>query len=103
MVLGNEQVGRAVVIVVSGDDGPRIFELKFVQSHVSGDVFPSVRTKVAEEFDFAFALFRLAHGNEVHPAVVVVIEGRDAVSANEITLWELYIFKGFAVVVVPEA
>ena len=60
MVLGDEQVGRAVVVVVSGDDGARIFELNFVEANVGSDVLPSIRAEIAEQLDFAFAVFRLA-------------------------------------------
>ena len=48
VVLSDEQVGRAVVIEVSRDDGARIFELNLVEAHVGGDVFPSIGTKIAE-------------------------------------------------------
>src|SRR6266496_2860597 len=77
-VLGDEQVGGAVVVVVSGDDGARLFELDLVETNAGGDVFPSVGPQVAEQLYFAFAVFRLAHCDEVHPAVVVVVEGSDA-------------------------
>src|SRR5262249_23134059 len=103
VVLGNEQVGGAVVVVVSGDDRARIFELNLVETHVGGDVLPSVRPKIAKEFDFAFALFRLTDSYQVHPAVVVVIEGGDAVGAGPTGFGEFDLLEGFAVIVAPEA
>ncbi len=48
VVLGDKQVGGTVVVVVSGDDGARLFELNFVEADVGGDVSPAVGAKVAE-------------------------------------------------------
>src|SRR5713226_5031590 len=82
VVLGDEQVGGAVVVKVSGDDGTWVFELNFVEANVGGDVFESIGAEVAEETDFAFAVFRFAHGDEVNPAVIVVVESGDAEGAS---------------------
>ena len=60
MILSDEQVGGAVVVEISRDDGARIFELNFIEANIGGLVFESVRTKVAEQLDFALAYFRLA-------------------------------------------
>ena len=84
VVLGDEKVGCAVVVVVAGDDGARIFQLDFVESDVGGDIFKAVRAKVAEQANFAFAVFRFADCDEINPAVVVVVEGSDTVSANPV-------------------
>ena len=86
VILRDEQVGGAVVVVVAGDDGARIFELNLVEANVGGDVFESVGPEIAEETDFALAVFRLADGDEVDPAVVVVVEGGDAVGADPVRL-----------------
>src|SRR5262249_52748684 len=102
VVLGDEQVGRAVVIVVAGDDRARIFELNLVEAYVGGDLLPSVGTEIAEKLDFAFALFRLADSYKIHPAVVVVVEGGDAVGAHPVSFGELDLLKGFAMIVAPE-
>ena len=102
VVLGDEQVGRAVVVVVSGDDRTRIFELNLVEAHIGSDVFPSIRPEIAEQLDFAFAVFRLADSSEVHPAVVVVVEGGDAVGARPVGFGKFDLLEGFAVIVAPQ-
>ena len=89
MVLRDEQVGGAVVVVVAGDDGARIFELNLVEADVGSDVFPSVGAEIAEELDFAFAVFGLADSDEVDPAVVVVVEGGDAEAAGPVRFGKL--------------
>ena len=86
MILRDEQIDGAVVVVVAGDDGARIFQINLVEADIGCDVFPSVRAKVAKEADFAFAVFGFADGYEVDPAVVVVVEGGDAEGADPIGL-----------------
>src|SRR5205085_11918058 len=86
VILSDEQVGGAVVIVVSGDDGTRVFELNLVEAYVGSDVFESVRTKIAKELYFALSLFRFAHSDEINPSVIVEVEGGDAVGALPISL-----------------
>src|SRR5215469_1824039 len=82
MVLSNDEVGSAVVVIVSGNDRARIFELNLVEADVGGDILPSVRPQVAEELYFALAIFRLARRDEVHPTVVIVIEGSHTVGTG---------------------
>ena len=82
VILRDEQVGGAVVVVVAGDDGARIFELNLVEADVGGDVFESVGAEIAEQADFALAVFRFADSDQIDPAVVVVVKGGDAVSAR---------------------
>ena len=60
------------------------FELNLVEADVGGDVFESVGAEVAEEADFALAVFGFADGDEVDPAVVVVVEGGDAEGASPV-------------------
>ena len=103
VILRDEQVGRAVVVVVAGDDGARIFELNLVEANVGGDVFESVRPKIAEQPHFALAVFRFADGDEVDPAVVVVVEGGDAVGADPVGLGEFHLLEDLAVIVAPES
>src|SRR5947207_11232553 len=84
MILSDEQVGGAVVVEVSGDDGARILELNFVEANVGADVFEPIRPQVAEQAHFAFAVFRLAYRDEINPAIVVVVEGGDSESADPV-------------------
>ena len=84
VILRDEQIGGAIAVVVAGDDGARIFELNLVEADVGGDILEAVRAEIAEQTDFARAVFRLANGDEIDPAVVVVVDGGDAVSANPV-------------------
>ena len=86
MILRDQQIGGAVAVVVAGDDGAWIFELNFVEADIGGDVFESVGAEIAEEADFAFAIFGFAYGDKVDPAVVVIVEGGDAEGADPIGL-----------------
>ena len=58
VILRDQQIGGAVAVVVAGDDGARIFELNLVEADVGGDIFESVGAEIAEETDFAFAIWR---------------------------------------------
>ena len=102
MILRDEQIGCAVVVVVAGDDGARIFELNFVEADVGGDVFESVGTEIAEESDFALAVGSFADGDEIDPAVVVVVEGGDAVGAGPVGGGQRNLLE-LAVIVAPES
>ena len=86
MILRDQQIGGAVVVVVAGDDGAGIVELNLVEADIGGDVFKSVGAEIAEQPHFTLAVFRFANGDEIDPAVVVVVEGSDAESANPVQL-----------------
>src|SRR5713226_6784775 len=103
MVLRDEQVGRAVVVVVAGDDGARIFELNLVEANVGSDVFEAVRAEVAEEAHFALAVLCLADGDHIDPAVVVVVESGDAVGPDPAGLRKCDAIETLAVIVAPES
>ena len=102
MILGDEQVDGAVVIVVTADDGAGIFELNFVEADVRGDIFESVGTEIAEETDLASAFFRFSDGDEVDPAIVVVVDSSDAVGADPIGVGEVHSIEALCFVVPPE-
>jgi len=57
MILRDQKIDSAVVVVISGDDRAWIFELNFVQAGLRGHVFPSVGAEIPEEADFAFPSF----------------------------------------------
>ncbi len=88
VVLRDEQVGGAVAVVVAGDDGARIFELNLVEANVGGDIFESIGAEIAEQTHFAFAFFSFADGDEIDPAVIVVVDGGDAKGADPVRLWK---------------
>ena len=102
VVLGDKQVGGAVVVVVAGDNGARAFEMDLVEANVGGDVFESVGAEIAEEADFALAVFRFADGDQVDPAVVVVVERGDAVGQDPVSFWQLNGSERFPLIVAPE-
>ena len=79
VILRDQQIGGAVAVVVSGNNRARIFELNLVEANLGSDVFESIGTKIAEQPHFAFAIFRLANRDQINPAIVVVVQGRDAV------------------------
>src|ERR1700685_2645313 len=89
MILRDEQIGRAVVVIVASDNRPRFLKLNLVEPNVSGDVLESVGAKIAEKFNFALAIFRLADRDEIDPTVVVVVEGSDAKRADPVGLRQL--------------
>ena len=102
MILRDEQIGRAVAVVVASDDGARIFQLNLVEADVGGDVFESVGPEIAEEADFAFTVGCFADRYQVDPAVVVVVEGGDATSASPIRLGKLDLLEALSLTVAPK-
>src|SRR5437016_13902947 len=102
MILSDEQVGGAVVVEVSGDDGARIFELNFVEANVGSNVFEPIRSEIAGESNFAFVVFRLTRGDEINPAVVVVVKVGQAVGTRPFRLGERDTFETCARIVTLE-
>ena len=102
MILGNHEVGSAIAVVVAGYNRTWIFQLNFVETNISSDVFKTVRAKIAEEADFALAFFGLADSRHVHPAIVVIIKRRHAPAADPIGCRQSYGFEALAPVVAPE-
>src|SRR5208282_1422690 len=102
VILRDQKIDGTVVVVVAGNDGARLFELNLVESDVGGDVLPSVGSKITEEADFAFAVFRLADSDEIDPAVVVVVDGGDAVGANPVWRRNVDLLKALAVIIAPQ-
>ena len=102
MILRDQEIDSAVVVVVSGNDGARLFELNLVESNVDGDVFPSAGTKIAEEADFALAVFRLADSDEIDPPIVVVVDSGDALGNVKIRLRERHGSKTLSAIVMPK-
>ena len=82
VVLRDQKINGTVIVVVAGDNGSRLFELNFVESGFGGDIFEAVGAEVAEEADFSLAVFCFADGDEIDPAVIVIVDGGDAVGAD---------------------
>src|SRR6185312_3855216 len=103
MILCDQQIGRAVVVKISGDDCARSFELNFVEADVGSDVFESVETKIAEEFYFASAVFGLTDCNQINPAIVVVINGGNANCTFPIDDWKRNLLETFSLIISPQS
>src|SRR5580692_1287978 len=102
MILRDEQVGSAIVIVVASDDGARIFELNLVEADVDGDIFESVQPEIAEQTYFATTVGSFTDSDQVDPAVVVVVDGRDAPRPNPVCGWKLNSLESLALLIAPE-
>src|SRR5579864_3104965 len=102
MILRDEQIDRAVIVVVAGDDGTRVFEMNLVEADIGSDVLEAVGAQVPEQLDFALAIFCLTDGDKVDPAVVVVVEGGDAVGADPAGLGQSDALERLTVIVAPE-
>src|SRR5579862_4141783 len=102
-ILRDQQVGRTVAVVITGDDGPRFFESDLVEADVGGDIFESVWAEIAKQPHFALAIGGFANRNQVNPAVIVVIDGSDAPAANPVGRGQCNLFEGLPVIVTPES
>src|SRR4029077_12965041 len=102
-ILHNQQICSTVAVVVTGNDGARIFQLNLVEANVGSDVFETVGAEIAEQAHFSLAFFRFADSDQVDPAIVVVVEGSHAVSFRPVCLRQLHRFEALAVVIAPEA
>ena len=102
VILRDQQIGRTIVVVITGDDGAGIFELNLVETNIGGDVFETIRSEIAKQPHFAFAFFRFADGDQIDPAVVVVVDGGDAKGADPISGGKFDAIKSLAVVVPPQ-
>src|ERR1700722_18842263 len=49
VILRDEKIGRAVAIVVTSDDGARIFQFDLVESNIGSNILEAVRPKIAEQ------------------------------------------------------
>src|ERR1017187_7774221 len=101
VILRDQKIDGAVIVVVTSDDGARLFELNFVESSFGGDIFEAVRAEIAEEADFTFAVFRLANSDKIDPAVVVVVDGGHTVGPDPIRVRQFHSVEVFAVIVAP--
>src|SRR5579872_793978 len=104
MILRDQQIGSAVVVVIAGDDGARMFKMNLVEPNVSGHIFESIGAEIAKQLDLTLAVFRFADGDEIYPAVVVVVEGGNAVAtSNPVRFRKRHTLEALAVVVAPQS
>ena len=103
VILRDQQIGRAIAIVVAGNDGARLFELNLVEANVGGYILETIRAEIAEQPHFALAIFRFADGDQIDPAVVVVIDGGDAEGTDPVCRRQVDAIESLAVVVAPQS
>src|SRR5579864_8460127 len=102
MILRDQQIGSAIAVIVSGNDGPRIFELNLVEANVGSNILEPLRTEITEQPYFAFPVLGLADRDQIDPAIVVVVERGKAIAFRP---WKLGKFDGierFSLIVTPE-
>src|ERR1700722_7496761 len=102
MILRDEQIDRAVVVVIARDDRSRLFKLNLVEPNIGGDVFESFWPKIAEQPPFPFTIFRLADRYEIDPSVIVVVKGGDAGGANPAGFGKIYSLKALSRIIFPK-
>ena len=78
------------------------FELNLIQANIGSNIFEAVRTEIAEQPDFAFAIFGFTHGNQINPSVVVVIKGGDTEGTGPVGDGQHNRFEAFSMIVPPE-
>ena len=82
IILGDEQIQGAIAVAIESDHRARIVEHDFVEAGFGSDVAKAGRAFVAKQHDAAFAGESFADGDEIDPAVIVVIESGDAPGAH---------------------
>jgi len=80
--LRHNQVRRAVAIHVRRDDIARVVQVKLVEAQLPADIFPAVRAEIAEYVQLC-AVLRFQHRRQIHPSVIVEVDGRDTVAADD--------------------
>ena len=87
-VLRDEQVGIAIGVVVSSEQGTGALQLEFVEAHIGGDVREPLGTEVAQQMDARNPrILGAAYGGEIDPAIIVIIEGGDAPAFCPVKRW----------------
>ena len=79
MILRDQQIDRAVIVIIPGDNRARILKLNFVESNVGRNILPPVWPQIAKQPNLAAPILSLANRSEINPAVVVIIKGDDSI------------------------
>jgi len=78
--LCNDNVGAAISGDIADRDGAGLLKLEAVEMNLAGDIGKTGRAEIAQQTDFA-AGPGLTNGDEVEPAVIVVVDGGDPEAA----------------------
>ena len=100
--LRNDEIGVAVAGEIRDGDGARLREFDGIEMHFFGDVGPAFCAEIAEQAEFAAAA-GFAGGDEIEPAVVVVIDGGNSPAALPAEIRKRDALEMLAVDVAPEA
>src|SRR5579863_3686144 len=95
-------MGRAIAVIVTCDNRARILELNLVEPNISSHVLEAIRPEIPEQPHFTLTLFGFTDGDQIDPAVVVVVDGGDAIGTNPVRLRKFHLVERFTVVVAPE-
>src|SRR5437660_7354618 len=100
--LSQEQVCAAVTVNISGEQGPRRVQLDCVQTDFSGHISEAVLSQITEQPDFSTSVFCFAHGCQIDPAIVIVIQRGHAPGPPPVFYWKLDLLHTLAVQVAPK-
>ena len=101
VALPGEILSLIHIFVIERDHSARIVQHDFVEAGLMRNIAKTRWSLIAEKRDSAFARKRLAHGDQVHPAVVIVIERGDPPGAHPGRHHERDAFKRFSPHVSP--
>ena len=100
--LRNDEIGRQIVVEVSGDQRTRIVQLQLVQPERRADVFESLRAFVAQHAQLG-SLRGFDHRCQVDPSIVIEIDGGDAPALRRVGDGQRHALEMLAVHIAPEA
>src|ERR1700688_1007897 len=97
-----DEVSSALAARVRKGQSTRLSKFDGVEMRVFGDVGPTLISQIAEKAKFA-AVAGFACGDDVEPAVIIVIDGRDSPSALPSEIGERDTLEFFSVYIAPQA
>src|SRR5437879_9635916 len=88
-ILGDEQIGVAVLVEIAGEQCPRMLMLDLVQSGRVGHIFKALWPAIAKQPNLA-ALFSFTARADVNPSVIVIIQSDKTKTANPIEFRKIH-------------
>src|SRR5436853_164113 len=101
-ILGDEQIGVAVLFEIAGEQCPRMLKLDLVQAGGVGRIFKALRPAIAKQPNLA-ALFSFTDRGDVNPSVIVIIQSDKTKAPNPVELWQGYPLELASAKVAPQA